>query len=95
MVLLQVLFVFIASIVLAILIWFTTIIFQAMNALLELSASSYEQSKNDQSCEGMVNNKEDTQFLFECSDDVSSMIFLLLIWSELHGIYIYERDWSL
>ncbi|KAI8574013.1 hypothetical protein RHMOL_Rhmol01G0320900 [Rhododendron molle] len=44
---------------------------KAMNALLELSASSYEQSKNDQSCEGMVNNKEDTQFLFECSDDLT------------------------
>lgn len=43
----------------------------AMNALLELSASSYELSKKDQSCEHTANNKEDTQFFLECSDDLT------------------------
>lgn len=45
-----------------------------MNGLLELSASFYERSKNDQSCGRMLENK-DTKFLLECTDDVSRMNF--------------------
>uniref|UniRef100_A0A5B7BXI7 Putative Smr domain-containing protein n=1 Tax=Davidia involucrata TaxID=16924 RepID=A0A5B7BXI7_DAVIN len=43
---------------------------KAMNVLLELSASSYEQSKNGQSCDHNANIKE-RQFLLECSDNLT------------------------
>ncbi|GMP49119.1 hypothetical protein CsSME_00016208 [Camellia sinensis var. sinensis] len=47
---------------------------KALNALLELSASSLEQSKNGQSCERTVNNKEDTQYILECSDNLTDRV---------------------
>ncbi|CAL5386435.1 unnamed protein product [Camellia sinensis] len=46
----------------------------ALNALLELSASSLEQSKNGQSCERTANNKEDTQYFLECSDNLTDRV---------------------
>lgn len=48
---------------------------QALDALLDLSASSYEQSK---SCKDNVNNRQDTRFLSECSDSVSNKNFIAL-----------------
>ncbi|THG08400.1 hypothetical protein TEA_015300 [Camellia sinensis var. sinensis] len=47
---------------------------KALNALLELSASSLEQSKNGQSCERTANNKEDTQYFLECSDNLTDRV---------------------
>lgn len=47
--------------------------FQALDALLDLSASSYEQSKN---CKDNVNNRQDTGFLTDCADSVSNMDFV-------------------
>ncbi|KAK6235039.1 hypothetical protein SCA6_010376 [Theobroma cacao] len=41
---------------------------KALDALLDLSASSYEQSKN---CKDNVNNRQDTGFLTDCADSVT------------------------
>ncbi|XP_057473897.1 SMR domain-containing protein At5g58720 isoform X1 [Actinidia eriantha] len=44
---------------------------KALNALLEFSASSCDRPKNGQACEHGANNKEDTQFLIEVSDNLT------------------------
>ncbi|XVF68997.1 hypothetical protein PTKIN_Ptkin11bG0045800 [Pterospermum kingtungense] len=41
---------------------------KALDALLDLSASSYEQSKN---CNENLNNRQDTGFLIECADNLT------------------------
>ncbi|XWS28692.1 hypothetical protein CRYUN_Cryun25bG0093100 [Craigia yunnanensis] len=41
---------------------------KALDALLDLSASSYEQSKN---CNDNVNNRQETGFLIECADNLT------------------------
>ena len=47
------------------------VIFQALDALLDLSASSHEQSRSDRGVKYSVNYKEDARFFAEHSDNVS------------------------
>lgn len=49
-------------------------IFQALDALLDLSASSFEQSGNSRCFNDTVNSKEDNRFLIENSDNVSTVM---------------------
>ncbi len=44
--------------------------------LLELSASTFEQSRNDGYLNNSVNYKEDIRFLIERKDSVSNVIFV-------------------
>lgn len=47
------------------------VIFQALDVLLDLSASSHEQSSSGRRVKDSVNYKEDARFLVERSDNVS------------------------
>ncbi|XVF19866.1 hypothetical protein REPUB_Repub11eG0147900 [Reevesia pubescens] len=72
---------------------------KALEALLDLSAYSYEQSKN---CNDNVNNKQDTRFLIEadnltdrasdCMSNSSASELQDSIWSEGYGCRNYSED---
>ena len=51
--------------------------FQALDALIELSSSTFEQSRNDSYLNNSVNYKEDIRFLIERKDSVSYVILFL------------------
>lgn len=51
--------------------------FQALEALLELSAPSFEQCRDGGYLNNSVNYKEDIRFLIERKDSVSDIILLL------------------
>ena len=58
-----------------------------MDVLLELSASTFEQSRNDGYLNNSVNYKEDIRFLIERKDSVSNVIFVF----GLCGSHTYQK----
>lgn len=52
-------------------------LFQALDTLLELSAPTFEQSRNGSYLDNSVNHNEDIRFLIERKDSVSNIILLL------------------